>query len=796
MAAAGMKLKQAGLVHKPMYVVPNHLLEQFAREILQLYPNAKLLIAAKEDLGRERRKLLTAKIASGRWDGIVVTHSSFERIGMSHEFQEEFLRRQVAEYDRLLCEYAADRGAPRNLIKTIEKQKAARLEGLKDLAARVKKDDGLVFDELGIDHLFIDEAQSFKNLETATKMERVAGIQTTGSERAFDLYMKACYLHEERPGRGLTFATGTPVSNTMVEMYTMQRYLDPEGLRQRRIEHFDAWAATFGEVVEVMEISPDGASLRPRSRFAKFANLPELQQMFRAFADVQTASTLDLPRPQLATGKAIVVACPMSAEQERLQHELVERYERLRSQRIDPRKDNALAITTDGRKLATDARLLSAEAGDAAQSKSHALAQNVAEIWRQSQAQRGTQLIFADLGVNPTPWGFSVYSDVVAKLVQAGVPAGEIATIGEADSDAKKQALFERVRQGTIRVLLGSTQKMGTGTNVQKRLVALHHLDAPWKPAEVEQREGRILRQGNDNDEVAIYRYVTAKSFDAYIWQALETKARFIAQVITGTNALRHAEDIGGQELSFAEVKAIASGNPGVLTLAECDAELQRLAILRKSHVDEQYVARRSIRALPGRIETLTEELDARNADRKTIEAHGDDPIIIEGMAYERADAIAVLVRRLERMSETMQGRGRVELGVYRGLRFGLMVDPRSPPAVYLQGQCVRESDLLRDHQGPRAIVNALDRLANSYESDCRRLQEDLAVAEGQLRDYRRRLGLPFPHESFVTELTELREALRTALSDKTPSSGDGPNPALQLVERITRLRAGIGAAG
>ena len=355
MAATGMKMKQAGLIKKPMYVVPNHLLEQFAREFMQLYPNARLLVAAKEDLTRDRRKFLTAKIASGEWDGIIVTHSSFERIGMSREYQEKFLREQIAEYDELLREHAADKGANRNLIKTIEKQKAAREERLKDLLAEDKKDDGLVFDELGVDHVFIDEAHYFKNLETPTKMERVAGIQTGGSERAFDLYMKARYLRRAAPGHGVTFATGTPISNTMVEMYTMQRFLDPEGLKSRGLEHFDAWAATFGEVVDTMEISPDGAGLRPRSRFARFTNLPELQQMFRAFSDVQTAEMLDLPRPRLEGGKAIVVACPMSEEQRELQQELVARYERLRSQKVDPREDNALAITTDGRKLALDA---------------------------------------------------------------------------------------------------------------------------------------------------------------------------------------------------------------------------------------------------------------------------------------------------------------------------------------------------------------------------------------------------------------------------------------------------------
>ena len=330
MAAAGMKMKQAGLIHKPMYVVPNHLLEQFAREFLRLYPNARLLVAAKDDFTRERRKYLTAKIASGEWDGGVVTHSSFERIGMSRDYQAQFLKEQIAEYDQLLCDGASKNAtrAHRNLIKTIEKQKAKREERLKDLLAEDKKDDGLVFDELGVDHLFIDKAHYFKNLETPTKMDRVAGVQTGGSERAFDLYMKARFLHQRHPGHGVTFATGTPISNTMMEMYTMQRFLDPEGPRSRGIDHFDAWAATFGEVVDTMEISPDGASLRPRSRFARFTNLPELQQMFRAFADVQTAEMLDLPRPELETGKPIVVACPMSDERNAIQQELVARYDR------------------------------------------------------------------------------------------------------------------------------------------------------------------------------------------------------------------------------------------------------------------------------------------------------------------------------------------------------------------------------------------------------------------------------------------------------------------------------------
>ena len=793
MAATAIKMKDAGLIKKPMIVVPNHLLEQFSREFMQLYPNARLLVASKEDMTRENRKHLTAKIASGEWDGIIVTHSSFERIGMSREFQARFLREQIEEYDQLLRDsFGADKsGARRNLIKTIEKQKAKREERLKDLLAEDKKDDGLVFDELGVDHLFVDEAHYFKNLETPTKMDRVAGIQTGGSERAFDLFMKSRYLHEQHAGHGLTLATGTPISNTMMEMYTMQRFLDLEGLLERCIDHFDGWAATFGEVVDTMEISPDGASLRPRSRFAKFTNLPELQQMFRAFSDVQTAEMLDLPRPRLEGGKPMVVACPMSDEQAELQDELVERYDRLRSQKIDPRVDNALAITTDGRKLALDARMLSADSGDFPDSKINALVENVHAIWQRSAATRGTQMIFCDMGVHPTPWGYSAYAEVTEKLVASGVPREQIAAIGDADSDAKKQALFDKVRNGSIRVLLGSTQKMGTGTNVQKRLVALHHLDAPWKPAEVEQRDGRILRQGNENKEVAVYRYVTEKSFDAYMWQALETKARFISQIMTGDNALRTAEDIGGQELSYAEVKAIASGNPAVLTLAETDAELQRLGILKKSHADEQFLARRNVRSLPDTINRLTEHFSALTSDLNTSTAHAGDPLTVGGHVCDHKDMMVILCERLDSLPATVAFTRDVPLGMYRGLRFGLILDPRYSPELYLAGATKRVTMLSRDHHGPRAVVNGLERLAGSYQSQCSTARQDLEIAQGQLRDYESRLGQPFPHEAYLAELTALRDKLKASLSGSVPEpGGEAPATAFELAEQIKAVRA------
>ena len=440
-----------------------------------------------------------------------------------------------------------------------------------------------------MDQVFVDEAHYFKNLATPTKMDRVAGIQTEGSERAFDLLMKARYLDRRTPGRGLVFATGTPISNTMVEMYTLKRYLAPALLEERGIGHFDAWAASFGEVAHAMEISPDGSSLRSNARFSRFVNLPELQQMFRSFADVQTADMLKLPVPALKGGKAAVISCPMSDEQREIQAGLVARYERIRRGGVSPRDDNALAITTDGRKLALDVRLISPDAVGSQDFKLTAMFNKAAGIWRGTADVRATQMIFCDIGVNPTGWGFSVYEEIKRGLMDRGVPREEIADIGDADTDAKKAALFERMRAGLVRFMLGSTAKMGTGTNVQTRLYAMHHIDAPWKPAEIEQRDGRILRQGNRNKEVEIYRYVTEGSFDAYMWQTLQSKARFIAQVMKGDAGVRRASDIGGQELSFAEVKAIASGNPAILTLAEIEADVQRLTLLKRSHADEQY---------------------------------------------------------------------------------------------------------------------------------------------------------------------------------------------------------------
>ena len=418
------------------------------------------------------------------------------------------------------------------------------------------------------------------------------------------------------------------------------------------------------------------------------------------------------------------------------------------------------------------------------------LVDNVVDIWKKSVPTRGTQMIFADMGVNPTPWGYSPYEEIITKLVAHGIPREQIAAMGDAESDAKKQALFEKVRQGSLRVLIGSTQKMGTGTNVQKRLVALHHLDAPWKPAEVEQRDGRILRQGNENKDVAIYRYVTEGSFDAYMWQALETKARFISQVMTGDNALRCAEDIGGQELSYAEVKAIASGNPAVLTLAEADAELQRLNLLKKNHLDEQYVARRSVRDLPGTIGSFNERLSKLTADETTATAHAADPIAIGGRTYPREDIPEILGGKLDGLPKNVRETTRIPLGTYRGLRFGMVLHPQFPPDVYLEGSTTRQTMLSREHQGPRAVLNALDRLASGYGSDCDRVRQDLSIAEAQLRDYQARLGKPFVHDAYLVELTNLRDQLKTGLSASGHESGNEKGPsASELAEKIKALK-------
>ena len=786
MIASGMKMQQSGLIRKPLFVVPNHMLEQFSREFYQLYPNAKLLVASKEDLSKEKRQLFTAKAASGAWDGIIMTHSSFEKIGMSPQFQESFVREQIADYEALLTDMkaGADSDAKR-LIKRIEKQKEQWEATLEELVNADAKDRGLCFEELGVDHLFVDEAHLFKNLETPTKMGQVAGVQTTGSLRAFDLFMKSRYL--DQYGHGTTFATGTPVSNSMVEMYTMSRFLAPELLQERGISHFDGWAAVFGEIVDTVELSPDSQSLRQNRRFAKFVNLPELLQIFHSFADVKTSEMLQLPIPAIVGGKAAVIATPMTPYQQRIQESLVERYERVRGGQVDPRVDNALKITTDGRKLALDARLclphLPADEG-----KLDAVAEQVHDIWQRTTESKATQLVFCDLGVSNKNGQFSVYDAVIQKLRARGIPREEIANIGDSNTDTKKARLFEQVRNGDVRILLGSTQKMGTGTNVQERLVALHHVDAPWKPAEVEQREGRILRQGNAHDTVELYRYVTEGSFDAYMWQTLQTKAAFINQIMQGDMSIRRIEDMDEQSLSYAEVKAIASGNPAVLTLAKMDMELQRLTQLARAHKNEQYRIRQSIRQVADTDLPFLHRRQARlQTDLATIEAHGgtEQPaLVLHGrtitdpkQAQEQLRALVEkqwdqLALRLEQAPPgTVK---RVVIGQFGGLDIELGLEKgmqRLMGTLSINGE-MRISHSLRG-PGSDRLPTYLHELAERLAELGQEATEEQTYLETRLDSLHTRLGLPFEQEATLTQLTEMRNELQTLLQ-----AGDSPAPA------------------
>lgn len=559
MVAAAMELKRLGLARKPMFSVPNHMLGQFSTELLTLYPGANILVAGKEDFESQNRKKLFSRIATGNWDAVIVTHSGFERIPLARETQERFFEEQLHELEMIKRQHADS--WDRRLVKEIEKAKKRLEAKLQALAAEHKKDNTLTFEELGVDRIFVDEAHYFKNLFYVTKMTRIAGLPQTASERAFDMYLKVRHVQSLNGGGGVVFATGTPIANSMAEMFTMQRYLQPEALKQHNLHHFDSWAATFGEPVTAMELSPDGAGYRLNTRFARFINVPELMQMFRQSADVQTAAMLNLPRPKLDGEKPTIRNAPATEELKEFVQSLAARAEKLKGGRIDPSVDNMLKITSEGRKAALDLRLMKPTSPDEPQGKVNQAVENIHRIWEATGVQRSTQLVFCDLST-PKDKGFSVYRDMAEKLKVMGIPEREIAFIQEFDSDASKLALFRDVRAGKVRVLFGSTQKMGSGTNVQERLIALHHLDAPWRPADVEQREGRILRQGNKNSTVQIFRYVTEGSFDAYMWQTLETKAKFIAQVMSGDMTIRRLEDLDSAALTYAEVKAIASGNP------------------------------------------------------------------------------------------------------------------------------------------------------------------------------------------------------------------------------------------
>lgn len=693
MGAAAMEKKRLGLCSKTMIVVPNHLTEQIGSELLTLYPNANILVAEKRDFEKDRRRLFCSRIATGNYDIVILGHSQFTRLPLSDERQQQFLRDEIEQFTEVINAAKKERTGQELSVKQLERAKKSlesRLEKLMD----APKDDAVTFEELGVDSLMVDEAHQFKNLAVQTKMQNVSGITTAESRKATDLLMKCQYLDEITGGKGVVFCTGTPISNSAAELYTMMRYIQADTLREHGLYAFDAWAANFGETVSAMELAPEGTGYRMKTRFARFNNLPELISMWKLAADVQTADMLKLEVPELEGGKPTVIMCPPTELQKHTIQALGERAEAVRAGSVDPHVDNMLKITTDGRKLALDQRLLNPALPDDPGSKANACADKVYEIWAQTREQRSTQLIFSDLAT-PGTGAWNVYDDIRDKLIARGVPKEEIAYIHDANTDAKKAALFARVRAGKVRVLLGSTQKMGAGTNVQTKLIALHHLDVPWRPSDIEQREGRILRQGNENKRVQIFRYATEGSFDAYSWQLIENKQRYISQIMTSKTPARSCEDLDEATLTYAEVKALCAGNPLIKEKMDLDNEVARLSTLRSAHNAQIYELQDLVSiGYPAAIRRIGQELDALRQDaalfqsslRKDDKGNEMFSAVIQGVTYtKRADADAAL---LEACKAAAAGAGEKKIGRYCGFDICVGYDPKIIGfAGYLQGE-------------------------------------------------------------------------------------------------------------
>lgn len=770
---ASMELRRLGFVNKPCHVVPNHMLAQYTAEFVRLYPNAAVLMATKEDLEGDRRRELVSRIATGDWDAVVITHSSFERIRMSPQFTEGFIKEIIHEIAMAVrAEKSNDRS--NRIIKQLEAMKknwAARLE---KLLSDKKKDDLLTWELLGIDSLFVDEAHLHKNLYRFTKMTRVAGLPLTSSERAFDLFLKTRYtmqLHGHAQ-RGVVFATATPVANTMAEIHTMMRYLQPNRLAELGLQQFDAWAATFGESVTALEIAPDGSGYRMHTRFARFINVPELMAVFGEVADIRTAEMLNLPVPKLRGGKPRVVACPASKALKAFVQTLVQRAEAIRNGHVKPQDDNMLAITTDGRKAALDFRLLAPDARFDEAGKVAACVREVVGIWNRTADFRGAQLVFCDLSSPKAGLAFSVYDDVRERLIEAGIPEKEIAFIHDAETDAQKAALFKAVREGRTRVLLGSTAKMGIGTNVQTRLTSLHHLDAPWRPCDVEQREGRILRQGNECEDVEIFRYVTEQSFDSYSWQTLETKARFIAQVMSGDKGIRSLEDVELATLSYAEVKALASGNPLVIEKAGVDAEVAKLSTLFSVWRNQRYANESEVSRLPMMVEALERKIALYAQDAARVEPQTQAGIALQllGRTVSGSDAVSDALRVVVKsVKEEVRTRSRtIEriIGRFGGFELGVLAARgEETPNLYLAGACLYHAEPYQTGPGlVAALLAALESVPKQHGEATAQLQ----VRAKRLDDLRLELARPFEHESRLVELlARQRELLKRLDLDK-----------------------------
>ncbi|ROZ26578.1 helicase-related protein, partial [Enterococcus avium] len=557
MVASAMESKKLGLASKSLFVVPNHLTTQIGREFMQLYPSANIMVADKKDFQPKNRKRFIGRIATGEYDAVIIGHSQFEKIPMSKEYQVRHIQDQIDDIVSFIDENKRNRGE-NFTVKQLEKTKKKLLVRLEKLNDDFKKDDVITFEELGVDKLFIDEAHNYKNLFLHTKMRNVAGIGQSEAFKSSDMYMKCRYMDEMTDGKGVVFATGTPISNSMTELYTMQRYLQYDDLKARGLEHFDAWASTFGETENTFELSPEGTGYRQKTRFSKFYNLPELMSMFKEVADIKTSDMLNLPVPE---ANFEVIKTKPTEEQKEILEAISERADAVRNNQVEPTEDNMLKITNDGKKLALDQRLINPLLPDDPNSKVNVCVKNIFSIWDKTKENSSTQLVFSDMSTPKGDGEFNIYDDIRNKLVNMGIPKEEIAFIHEADTDKQKDELFSKVRRGEVRVLLGSTQKMGAGTNVQNKLIALHDLDVPWRPSDLEQRSGRIVRQGNENDKVNIFRYVTENTFDAYLWQTIENKQKFISQIMTSKTPVRVAEDVDEASLSYSEIKALATGN-------------------------------------------------------------------------------------------------------------------------------------------------------------------------------------------------------------------------------------------
>ena len=777
MTAAAMESKRLGLCSKSLFVVPNHLTEQWAAEFLQLYPAANILVATKKDFETKNRKRFCGRIATGDYDAIIIGHSQFEKIPMSVERQRIILEQQIDEITDGIRELKENRGENFS-IKQLEKSRKFLKVKLQKLNDQSRKDDVVTFEELGVDRLFIDESHYYKNLYLYTKMRNVGGIAQAEAQKSSDLFMKCRYLDEITGGRGTVFATGTPISNSMVELYTIQRYLQYETLVENGLQHFDSWASTFGETVTAYELKPEGTGYRTKTRFAKFYNLPELMAMFKEVADIKTADTLNLPTP---TPHYHNVAVKPSDFQKAMVAELGERAEKVRNNQVDASVDNMLKITNDGRKLALDQRMINPLLPDFEGSKINACIDNIFTIWQENADKKSAQLVFCDLSTPKLDAEFSVYTDIRKKLIERGVPKSEISFIHEAKTEAQKQELFKKVRKGEVRVLLGSTQKMGAGTNVQNKLIALHDIDCPWRPSDLEQRSGRIIRQGNENPDVDIYRYVTEETFDAYLYQLVEGKQKFASQIMTSKSPVRSAEDIDDTALSYAEIKMLATGNPYIKEKMDLDIQVQKLRLYKSHYLSEKYeLEDKIIKFYPQEISLLTARVDGLKADLEIAKAHLKEVdgkfagMVIDGYSYtEKAEAGQVIIEACKAKTTSEP----TPLGEYRGFKMELEFDTfERAYAVKLKGHFTHSVTLGTDVYGN---ITRIDNAVDNIETRLHKAEEQMENTKAQLETAKVEVEKPFAQEDELKQkmarLTELNALLDMDKGD-TPVLGGEPD--------------------